>query len=236
MIGVLRFGLWPSRTVSYMRRTLLSVAIALAGVVGVVGSGWALQAGALPPPKPAARVAADASVWFHGYRLAVDVFHFEHRRFKGACMGGWLRRRDGGQARGSLLSFRAGPILRVWGKRHVSVVAGRPRRRFPPALLAADAGCSRILGRVLAAAAQGGDRLTTERAYAANRPAIALEVQRGREGRLTLFVSPLTYKPLVAFVDLDGLKITARVYLQPVARRVLARFRILRRIKPEPRR
>jgi hypothetical protein len=116
------------------------------------------------------------------------------------------------------------------------VVVGRRRRRFPPGLLAADAGCNRMLARTLAAVAQGSGRITMERAYAANRPAIALELQRGREQRLTLFVSPLTHRPLVAFVDLDGRKVTARIYLQRVRREVLARFGLLRRIEPEPKR
>jgi len=75
-----------------------------------------------------------------------------------------------------------------------------------------------------------------ERAYAANRPAIALEVQRSREARMTLFVSPRTDRPLVAFVDLDGLNITARIYLQGVRRAVLRQFRLLHRVKPEPKR
>jgi hypothetical protein len=219
-----------------VRRALLSVAVAFAGVAGVIASGWALQAGALPPPMPAARVAADASDWFHEYRLAVDVFHFEHRRFEGACVRGWLRRRNGSKVRESLLSFTAGPILRVSGKRHVSVVARRRRRQFPPALLAADAGCSRMLAGTLAAAAQGVGHLTTERVFAANRPAVALELQLSREKRLTVFVSPRTDRPLVAFVDLDARKITARIYLQRATRGVLGRFRLLHRIKPESRR
>jgi hypothetical protein len=219
-----------------VRRALLSVTVALAGAAGVAASGWALQAAALPPPKPAARVAADASVWFDEHRLAVDVFHFHHRRIEGACVRGWQRRRNGREIRASLLSFRTGAILRVSGKRHVSVVAARRRRRFPPGLLAADAGCTRLLARTVAAAAQSAGHLTMERAYAANRPAIALELQPGREKRLTLFVSPRTDQPLVAFVALDGLKITARIYLQRVRRGVLAQFRLLHRIKPEPRR
>jgi hypothetical protein len=219
-----------------VRRALVSVAIAFAGVAGVIASGWALQAAALPPPKAAARIAADASVWFHDYRLAVDVFHFDHHRIEGACIRGWLRHRNGGQTHESLLSFEAGPILRVSGRRHVSVVVARRRRRFPPGLLAADVGCSRMLARTLAAAAQGAAHLSTERAYAANRPAVALELQRGREERLTLFVSPRTERPLVAFVDLEGQTITARIYLQRVRRGMLAQFRLLHRIKPEPRR
>lgn len=202
----------------------------------MIASAWALQAAALPPPNPAARIAADASAWFHEYRLAVDVFHFDNRRVKGACVRGWIKRRNGGKVRASLLSFDAGPILRLSGKRHVSVVAARRRRRFPPGLLAADAGCSRMLARTLATAAQSGGHLTTERSYAANRPAVALELQRGREERLTLYVSPRTDRPLVAFVDLDRRQITARIYLQRATRRMLARFRLFRDVAPEPQR
>ena len=93
-----------------------------------------------------------------------------------------------------------------------------------------------MLARTLAAAAQGAGHLTTERAFAANRPAIALELRRGEKERMTLFVSPRTDEPLVAFVDLATRKITARIYLQRVTREVLTRFRLLDRIKPEPRR
>jgi hypothetical protein len=217
-----------------VRRALLSVAVALAGAAGVTASGWALQATALPPPKPAAFVAADASVWLLEHRLAVNVFHFEHRRFKGACVRGWFRPRNGTKTHVSVLSFRAGPILRLSGQRRVSVIAARRRRQFPPARLAADAGCTRMLGRALAAAAQGGTHLTTERGYAANRPAVALEVRRGREERLTVYVSPRTEAPLVVFVDLDGRKITTRIYLPRVTRRVLEHFRLLHEITPEP--
>jgi hypothetical protein len=217
-----------------VRRALLSVAVALAGAAGVAASGWALQATALPPPKPAAFVAADASVWLLEHRMAVDVFHFRHRRFKGACVRGWFRPRNGTKIEASVLSFRAGPTLRLSGKRHVSVVAARRRKQFPPAHLAAYAGCTRLLGRALAAAAQNGSHLTTERSFAANQPAVALEVRRGREERLTVYVSPRTDAPLVVFVDLGGRKITTRIYLPRVTRRVLEHFRLLHETTPEP--
>jgi hypothetical protein len=136
----------------------------------------------------------------------------------------------------STLSFGAGLILRLSGKRHVSVVTGRRGKPFPPGLLAADAGCSRLLANALAAAAQGGGHLTTERTYAANRPAVALKLQHGREGRLTLYVSPRTDQPLVAFVSLDRQKITARIYLQRATRRALARFKLFHDVSPEPKR
>lgn len=208
--------------------------MALAGAAVVTASGWALQTAALPPPKPAARVAADASVWFHEYRLVVAVLHFRERRFGAACVRGWYPRRNGGQIRASLLAFRPGPVVRIAGRRRVSLVGGRVDERFPPWLLAAEAACSRLLAQTLAGAAQTGGHLTTERGYAANQPAVALELQRGREGRVTLYVSPRTYRPLVAFVDLDRRKITARIYLLRVRRRVLARFGLLGKIEPEP--
>jgi len=222
--------------VAAVRQALVSVAVAVAGAAGVIASGWALQAAALPSSKPAAEVATDASVWFHDYRLAIDVFHFHHRRVEGACVRTWDRRRDGGKVRSSLLSFESGPILRVSGKRHVSREAGRRLRAFPPALLAADAGCSRQLSGALTAAAQNGARITTERSYAANRPAVALEIQLSRERRLTVFVSPRTDRPLVAFVALDRRHINARIYLQRVTRRALAQFRLLHDVKPTPKR
>jgi hypothetical protein len=216
-----------------VRRALLSVAIGLAGATGVAASGWAIQAVALPPPRPAARVAADASFWFHEYRLVVDVFHFEHRRTKGACVRTWFTGRNERKVRSSLLSLGAGRILRVLPKRPISVVTAH-RGRFPPGRLAADAGCSRMLARTLAAAAQSNAHLTTERSYAANRPAIALELQQGRTERLTLYVSPRTDRPLVAFVDRNGHEITARIYLVRARPQVLARFELLHAVLPEP--
>jgi hypothetical protein len=202
----------------------------------VTATGWALQAAALPSPKPAAKVAADVSVWFHEYRLAVDVFHFHHRRIEGACVSSWFRHRDEKKVRASLLSFGSGPILRISGKRRVSVVAARRRDRFPPGLLAADAGCSRLLSGALTAAAQNAGHITIERSYAANRPALALELQPSRKERLTVFLSPRTDRPLVAFVDRDRQEITARIYLQRLRRRPLARFKLLHEISPTPQR
>jgi hypothetical protein len=200
-----------------VRRALLSVAIGLAGAAGVTASGWALQATALPPPTPAALVAADASVWFNEYRLVVDVFHFHHRRTSGACLRGWFARAHGHKARGSLLSLEAGP---------------RPL----PVPLAKAAGCSGLLAPALAAAAQNGGHLTVSRGYAANRAAIALKLTQGKEERLTLYVSPRTYRPLVAIVATDRREVTARIYLNRVRRRVLARFHLPGEVKPEAKR
>jgi len=216
-----------------VRRALLSVAVGLAGAAGVTASGWALQAGALPRPRPADRVVADASVWFHEHRLVVDIFHFDHRRERAACLRGWFVGAQGYKAPASLLSLRSGLVLRISARRRISVVAGRPSGIWPIRLLAA-AGCSGELASATAAAAQGGWHLRVERAYAANRPAIALRLWRVERRRLTLYVSPRTYRPLVAIAAIDGEQVTARLYLGSVTHQVLASFHLLRESESRP--
>lgn len=217
-----------------VRRALLSVIVGLAGAAAVTASGWALQAGALPPPTPAARVAAVASAWLHEYRFVVDVFHYDNRRTKGACLRGWFGRVEGRKTRGSLLSIDSGPVLRISGPRRLSLVGGRGNGILPVGLAAA-AGCSRELAPVIATAAQSGS-LRASRGYAANQPAIALKVSRGNERRLTLYVSPRSYRPLVAIVAIGEHEATARLYLTRVKPHVLSRFRLLRLAEPRPRR
>jgi hypothetical protein len=216
-----------------VRRALLSVTVGLAGAAGVTASAWALQTVALPPPTPADRIAADASTWFHEYRLVVDVFHVDRRTIKGACLHGWFHRSDGQKVQGSLLSFRAGPRVFVSGARRTYLAAGS-HRRFMPNKLAAAAGCSGELAPILAAAAQNGAHLTTARDYAAGQPVIELRIERVHDERITLDVSPRTYRPLVAVVLLEGETATARLYLNRVSRPLLTRFHLLHVVVPTP--
>ncbi|HEY3550756.1 MAG TPA: hypothetical protein VGK69_06875 [Gaiellaceae bacterium] len=216
-----------------MRRALLSVAVTLAGAAGVTASGWAIQAAALPPPTSATRVAADASAWFHEHRLVVDVFHFDHRRIKGACLRGWFPRPHEPKARASLLSLRPGRPLRVPERRHPWIAAAR--RSGQPGRILALVGCTGELAPALAAAAQSGGHLTTERSYAANQPAVALELEHAKAERLTLYVSPRTDEPLVAFVHLHELEATSRLFLARVTPLLASRFH-LPRAPREPRR
>lgn len=206
-----------------MRETLLTVAVGLAGAAAVAGSGWGLQAAALPPPAHAGRIAADASAWLHDYRLVVDVFHIDHRRMKGACLRGWFPDRSGAKTQASLLSLRAGPLLRVSG-RSVVLWAGARGRNLHVRLLAL-AGCSGKLSRILATAAQSGGELSTERSYAANEPAIALKLDRGKHEHLTVYVSPAGFRPLVVIVERDHHTATARLYLNRITAHLLRRFR-----------
>ncbi len=206
-----------------MRRALLGVAIALAGAAGVTASGWALQAAALPSPRPAANVAADANVWLHEYRLVVDVFHLHHRRVKGACLRGWFPGQSGSKARASLFAVGSRPVLRMpLRRRALLALAGRGRGL--PKRMMALIGCSGELSQIFAGAAQSGGRLSTERSHAANQPAIALELERGRGVRLTLYVSPHTHRPLAAFVDLAGEAATARLYLRGATPHLLRQY------------
>jgi hypothetical protein len=179
-------------------------------------------------------VAADASAWFHDYRLSVDVFHFDHRRLKGACLRGWFVGAHGAKTRASLLSLDHGPILRLSAKSRMAVVGGHPNRLLP-GRLAATVGCSGKLGGALAAAAQTGADLTVERAFAANRPTVALKFPRRGNEHVTLYLSPETDRPLVAIVGVGrGESVTARIYLSRVRRHLLAHFHLLRLFEAKP--
>jgi hypothetical protein len=166
----------------------------------------------------------------------LDVFHFDHRRTTGICLRGWFGRANERKTLGSLLSLQPGSVVRVPAKRRLPtvVVIGRPRPRIPPRLAAA-AGCSGELASRIAAAAQGEGHLRVERAYAANQPAVALKLTRGKQERLTLYVSPRTYRPLVAIVAMGGEQVTARLYLSSVKGPLLRRFKLLRGVEPGPR-
>jgi hypothetical protein len=207
-----------------VRRTLLSAAAGLAGAAAVTASGWALQAAALPPPEHADRIAADASAWLHDYRLVVDVFHVDHRRLKGACLRGWFPSRTGVKTQASLLSLRAGPVFRLSGRQR-SVLERGPETRGEHTRLLALAGCSGPLARALAAAAQSGWDLSVERGFAANQPAVKLKLGRGRHEHIAVYVSPSTYRPLVAIVVRKQRAVTARIYLNRITPRLLHRFR-----------
>src|SRR5579864_2394197 len=65
-----------------------------------------------------------------------------------------------------------------------------------------------------------------EVARAANRPAVALELHLHHE-RLTLYLSPRTYRPLVVLGAVGGEIASARIYLTRLTYSRLAQFRRL---------
>lgn len=226
-----------------MRRALVSVAVGLAGVAAVVAGSLGLLR-VLPAPSSADRVAAEAESWFHYYRLTEVVFHSNHRRSSGSCLGGWylltrthrqdqqlqrhrLRQPHDRIGYGSVLAFSGGPVALVTAKHLVRHVFGH-RHSELPASLAAAIGCTSALANALTAAVEGSGRLSVERAFAANQPALALELRIHGE-RLTVYVSPRGYRPLVVLGAVGGRIATGRIYLTHLTRARAANFqRVLR--------
>jgi len=66
-----------------------------------------------------------------------------------------------------------------------------------------------------------------ERAFAANQPALALEISNLRDERLTVYVSPRQYRPLVAIAAAEGQTATARIYLAHATLRLRIHYRQL---------
>jgi hypothetical protein len=218
-----------------VRRALLSVVVGLTGAVVLAGAGWALQDVALAQPARADRVAADAAAWLRYYRLSIDVYHSDHHSIRGACLRGvyWTRRHGHWhRALASLSELAGGPVvLGTWKKHSTAHVSGRRRPGLPP-LLTVAAGCTEAVANELDAAAQSGLRLRIERAYAANQPALALRLPRLRHVRLTVYLSPWDYRPLVVVAVGGGEVATARLYPAPATPARLEQFRRLLRRNP----
>lgn len=220
-----------------MRSVLVSIAVGLAGLAAVAVLAFAVVRVALPAPAQAARAAADAEEWFHNHRFSVDVFHAGHHRFEGACLRGWFLQPHGhGRSRhwrglkyGSQLALTQGPVALATGRGHIVLALGHPLPQLP-SFMAAAIGCSGSLSNDLTSAAQAANPLTIERAYAANQPALALELHLHDE-RLTIYLSPHEYRPLVVIGAKAGRIATARLYLTPLTPASTATFHELLRKK-----
>jgi hypothetical protein len=218
-----------------VRKALLSVVVGLAGAAVVVSAGWAFQTVALPAPARADRVAADAEAWLNYYRLSVDVFHADGDRVEGACLHGWYpRRHERGRhgrrhrrvGRGSLLVLAHGSAFLASGKKQrIRLLFGHGRADLP-AFLAVAIGCTGSLANALTRAAQANMHLRIERAYAANQPALALKLHPHDE-RLTMYLSPRKYRPLVVLGAVGGRTAAVRLYLTSVTPSRAANFRRL---------
>jgi len=211
-----------------VRGALLSVVVCLAGSASLCAAGWSLQTLTLPPPARGARVAADVSTWLHEYRYSIDIFHSRGHRLRGACLHGWYPQRRNARrfARGSLVVLDGGPVVLDTGsRRYVRFLSGRQRRDLP-VYLAVATGCTSSLSASLYAAVHQDKSPRVERAYAANQPALALHAQLHDE-RLTIYVSPRSYRPLVVIATVGGRTATARIYLVRAGWQVRAHYRRL---------
>jgi hypothetical protein len=168
--------------------------------------------------------------WFHNYRLSIDVFHAHDRRFEGTCLRHWFLRPHGrggarrwhGLREGSLLLLSHGPVALASGRRHIVLAEGHSLPGLP-ASLAAAIGCTSSLAQALTAAVRQGRDLSIERTFAANQPALALELRLGQE-RLTVYVSPLSYRPLVVIGDIRRRTAAARLHLSRLTPALEATF------------
>jgi len=88
----------------------------------------------------------------------------------------------------------------------------------------------------LGQAATVNGHLTMQRANLGGRPTIEIRLPQIQHERLTLYLAPKTYQPLVATARIRGHVVTARIFLPHPTRALLARFRAGSRGKPGRRR
>jgi hypothetical protein len=214
-----------------VRGLLVSVAVALTMCGAALGAGWGVQTAVLPRAAHGSRVAADAAAWLLRYRLVESSLVTGGRRESSLCLRGWFPRRDGKLARGALLVVDGLRIADNGGGARLDGTQERVRPHVPEFLLEA-AGCPGVIGaRAAAAAVAGGIRVT--RAFAGGEAALALHLpsklhrlgrHRFLRDRLTLYVSPRTYRPVAVAASLGRLEGVARIRLVKATPALLARF------------
>jgi hypothetical protein len=201
----------------------------LAGAAALGGAAWRIQAEVLPGPALAAQAAVRANEWLRVHRLSFVVFHARHHRSEGTCLRSWyIQPHSRGRLRlwygrkdGSLLLLSHGPVVLATGSGRVVLTLGH-RLRSLPTFLAVAIGCTHSIGDELIRAAQNGG-LSIERGYAANQPAFALELHFHNE-RLTVYLSPRDYRPLVVIGAEAGHIASARLYLSRLTPAEATRF------------
>lgn len=207
-----------------MRKLVLSVGVGLLGALGLMGIAWGVELVALPPPVHADLVAARAARWLNDYRAAVDVFQVGHRRIEGLCLHGSPEDRHSERSQSSFLVLASGKTLHVTQTRTEERVVDEAGRQNQPGLLAVNVGCTYQLLAEIGEAVRTNVAIAATPAFVARQPALALRLSRVRRERLTLYVAPSTYRPLVASALIGGRQITARLHLMPLDQRLLARF------------
>lgn len=206
-----------------MRSAFVTLLVAAAVAGAALGGGWVLEAAALPPPARADRIAADAAAWLLRYRVSSSTYHLGRRSGTALCRHGWFPTREGRLGRGSLLLLD--------GRTELLSLGGPPRvlgprlpGDLPVRLALALGGCTADLGDELAGAAQNNRLPRVERAYVADRPAIALRLPRAGRARLTLYVSAASYRPVAVSASFGRHSGSARIRLVHASPALLARL------------
>jgi len=181
-----------------------------------MGIAWTVELIGLPPPVHGELVAARAAGWLNHYGMALDVFHTGNRRIEGLCLHG--------ARESSSLVLTPGLTFHITQTRTRERIVGRAGRPNRQGLLAANVGCTFELLAEIGAATRRNAAIEATPAFVARQPALALQLSTIRRERLTLYVTPSTYRPLFASVLVGGRQITARLYLMHLDQGLLARF------------
>jgi hypothetical protein len=210
-----------------MRSAVVTLAVACTVAAAIGGVAWEVQAAALPTSTRAERVAAQAVSWFLRYRLVESRFRIGGGGpVRSSCLQGALPAHAATADRGTVLELSTGRT--IVDTRHALYVLGAPAGE-PTALALFQlelAGCSRIVGAQLASLLQRGGRIRAEHSFVAGYPALALRMSRGNT-RLTVYVTPRTFKPFALDVRSAHFSGSARIRLTVLTsaekRRILAR-------------
>jgi hypothetical protein len=180
-----------------MRAALVAAAV----VVTLGAATLSLQAAGLPRTPPANKMAARASKWMLGYRLAVSSVLVDGKTIKGRCYHGWYETPHERFDRGSVLRLSDGGLVS-----YIEPDRFQMDRSFTKTPLNALelAGCTDVLGPRIASLAQFDPNVRLRRAWLDGRRVNAL-----RFHHLTLLVARRTDRPVG--VILHGVKSSIRL-------------------------
>ncbi|HVA30793.1 MAG TPA: hypothetical protein VMU58_05955 [Gaiellaceae bacterium] len=208
-----------------MRSALLTLLVAAAVGAAVLGAGWAVQAAALPAPERADLVAAHAASWLSRYRFVVSAFAVGGEPAVHAqCLQGWFSPDGRAKRPGMVLHFgRHAAVVALAGRPlDVLAVPGGEHARLAAVQLAL-AGCPHLVSREIVAALDSQRGIRSERATVADHPAIALDVPV-EHGRMQVYVTPRTYRPIAISLDLSRFSGRGRIRLTPLTPALLTAF------------
>jgi hypothetical protein len=209
-----------------VRSALVTLLVAAAVGAAALGTGWTVQAASLPAPERGALVVARASTWLSRYRLVDSEFAVGGRPpVHAQCLEGWFPPgRTAGARRGTMLHFgRHGTVAALEGRK--LAVLGMARPEAPQLALAQLelGGCSRLLSHAIETDLQSLRRIRVERATVADRPALRFVVPL-KLGRIVMYVTPRTYRPIALSLTLGALHGRSLLRLTRATPALLATF------------
>jgi len=185
-----------------MRRVWVTVGVAAAVVVAVVGAGFLVQRIALPTPPRASLVALRAATHLERHRLVDSTFTLGGSTVHGRCVQDWFSI-GGHRRRGAALRLDDGFVLLAVPPHTLSSSGGTAvQRAASPLVLMELGGCPRVLARRLETLAQQRRGLTLR----GSRLFFSL-----KGTRVALTLAPSTGAPLGVSVASPGVRESGRI-------------------------